>query len=225
MPHRDPETGKFVADAHAESFDGYHDTRGLRGGVTTMIPAADLSLSGGSTNVAGVAEATDETELIDFGALLGPNEVFEVVWAEFVHAASLPSTATAESQLEHMMWVGSEAVDQMISPAFYNQSALSDVSDTIIDGVAKSTLADELYTRNLLTATGDVADSTNGLGAGGGYKEARWSIPFKALYGVGPLHDQDDELWANQQFNVANVSDHAVEGGVWCTLRGIVHEA
>lgn len=213
MVRRDPETGKFVSSGSAID---WHRTTRLMGVLHSTIPAADLS---GATNEHEVLG--DGTEIVDFGTVLGHDEVFRIRSMRVNATLGLPTTSTAESSAELSYTIGADAGGGIVQldSSFYagkvhREEGLADIAQTDAE-VPDIIAAGELH------ATADFGDSVNGLGAGADYDRDRYWVHFGD---EGPVYDADDELYAEHEFGIDNVSDHAVNGSFMVLIHGVVEE-
>lgn len=219
MPHRDPETGQFVAGRASDMT--WQETTAILTTTGTQIPAADLT--GGNTDHDPLQDA-DVTQVLDFSGHLDSDEVFELIALDYHINLALPATASAESSAL-AAYVYSRVPDVFApNPSFWatgqRESGVYDVNGATGGDEDASVLH-----QGELAATADFGDSTNGLGAGAFIGYDSNLVPFRALYGVGPMFDMDDEIYFPVVFYSDNISDHAIHLTQRAEWRGIVHEA
>lgn len=214
---RDPETGQFVA-VEGQRLEGYHETTALTGWVSGTIPAADLA--GGTTDQDQLVG--EEVELVDFSGVLASDEVFEVVQMVVSAGLWIHTTNTAEAAARGQVVVSRESDLNDFRASFW--AGTPDSEQGVWDVQAGNLERAEVLHRSHLFTTNQYGDSTNGLGAGSDIDRDRRTYPFRALYGSGPMFDQDDELYAPMTVETDNISDSALEQEVVVHLRGVVHQ-
>lgn len=213
MPHRDPETGKFVSGS-----GGMRDLRAdmdtVTGAISYRIPAADNAGGETSQEVNG-----EEAELIDFTGVLDDDETFRIQAMSLTVALSLPTTSTAEG------W-GSAA--WQLRTDFGNASP-SEVAgrldgaqreEGIIDVVPDQREESDIIEAGVVTAEASHSDTVTGVGAGGhhGY-DHRYFRPAEMLGAVVTV-DEDDELSIPTLLRTENVSDHRIVFGATLVCYG-----
>lgn len=199
MPHRDPETGKFVSSAsHGGCWEGLEI---INFDVTHRIDAADLA--GGNSN----STWEGSTAVVDFGDILDEFEVGEVVEANLRSTLSMPTTATAESFGRAVWELKSEPT---LTTFISNALAGADETENTIDAKIGSNHDNEVIARSALHATADLNDTTNGTGAGAHISEDRQELNYRNRFGGGPVFDEDDELYLPVVLQTDNVSDHRI---------------
>lgn len=216
MPRRDPKTGKFVSGS---SLSSWHDVDAISGGLTTTVPAADLA---GGTTTANVGGET--AEIVDFGDPLRDDEIFECHVMHLNATLSLPTTATAESaaMMDFVVLTDFGGAGPGIKTVHYGANAQK--AQGIADVTADQLDDDSILYNGRMTATNSLADSVNGLAAGGDDDRLREQLRFVPDLGVGPRFDEDDELSIPHDIDIDNVSDHAVVATFDVHLVGSVVE-
>lgn len=218
---RDPETGQFVSADEAGAVTSYRETQDIHGSVQFEIPAADLGGGTGQVNV----EGDSALEMLDFEDVIDDSEVFEAAYFAWTVVLHGHTTATAES------WIGFayafmhsdlQRPPGIVTPEFIQGSPDGEVGT--VDIVSDQTEDDDMIAWGGLFGESSLGDSTNGLGAGADYDRDRRSLPFKALYGTGPVFDANDFVAVPCEFYHDNVSDHAIEASVYGRMRGIIHQ-
>lgn len=221
MPRRDPQTGKFVSGG--DSGVSYDELETAIGAVDLEIPAADLS--GGQTT-----ERFDgaEIELMDFGDLINRHDQsIEIVEAVFDAELTAHTTQTAESFVGVGFSVREEPERDAWSrdPVFFSGAQFETGDDAgIVDGRALSARYAGTIWGALLQATGNIGDSTNGLGAGSDFARESERVQFVPRYDRGPVYDESDDWYVSGEFFVDNASDHAVEMNLRTQVWGRVVE-
>lgn len=211
MPHgelpegvrRDPDTGKFVAQSDADPLT-FRDHETINGTLHGEVPAADLS---GQTFE---DFESDDFNIIQFGRLIDdPDEVAEIAWLRFVATLEPHTTATAEGHagLGYELSEDTSLNGMGQAPPFF---AGSDFEELIADYTRRSREANAVLVSGRLGSSPSHSDSTNGLAGGADYGFDAVEIPFRDLYGIGPMYDQFDDLFVPHRFEADNISDHAV---------------
>lgn len=219
---RDPETGKFVSADSAQGM-GWNNLDHVSGARVYEIPAADLS----GTTEEQIGSESDNTTIIDFSEVLDSDEVFEVVTAYVDVSAYAHTTASAEGYVSAYNAIDSDLSDLssvVVDSPFFGTNAATVGENDIADTLGAQSESDGRIWSGRLVAEPSYGDSTNGLGAGSNPDRVRKMIPLRALYGSGPVYDQDDEIYAASHLNVDNVSDHAVGTSFYVDLRGRIQE-
>lgn len=216
MPRRDPKTGKFVSGS---SLSSWHDVDAVSAGLTTTVPAADLAGGTSSANVTG-----ETAELIDFGDPLRDDEIFECHVMHLTATLSMPTTATAESavMMDFNVMTDLGGAGPGIKAVHYG--AGTQRTQGIADVNADQLDDDSILYNGRMTATNSLADSVNGLAAGGDDDRLRETVRFVPDLGVGPRFDEDDELAVPHNIDIDNVSNHAVVATFDVHLVGSVVE-
>lgn len=213
MVYRDPQTGQYQSGSRDSS--GRYAT--VTANIASSIPAADLA---GGTDIQSVDG--DEAQLIDFTTILDSDEVFLLDQLQGRAFLSAPTTATAEGTvlLEYSLSRDFEFPNSGTSSAFWTGSAQRE--DGIADVNQTQTDNDMAIWISQMSATPSIADSVNGLA--GGSDMDREDIR-QHWHGDGrPAFDRDDELVAPHQWQVDNVSDHAVEWDLVVLAEGRIQE-
>lgn len=216
MPHRDPDTGRFVA-ASVEDVP-WHETRAVEGNVSVEIPAADLS--GGTTIHEALTD--DDIEWADFDQVVDADEIFELRLLQATVAFSIHTTATGQSFATAGYAIAENLQDRsaLQSPPFWNTTSEVDNYDIITDNRSAS----EILYAGKVNAVAQTLDSTNSLASGPGLGYDSFQIAYPDMDMQGPIYDADDSLFAPVRFHTDAVSDMAVEINVTGHVRGVVHE-
>lgn len=210
---RDPRTGQFVSD---DDHDDWTDTTRIAASMHSSIPAADL---GGGVVTEGVEGA--EAQIAEFTDILENDEIFHLHSLQISATFAMPTTATAESSGE-CTWVltrGSHAYPFFINSPFYNGSV--DAEDGIVDITSHSEEESQALAVGQMRAEPSFKDTVNALGAGGQNDADHRTVHFGPR---GPAYDRDDELYLVHEFDVDNVSNHAVDASWHCLLHGVIEE-
>lgn len=222
MVHRDPETGKFVADEGGGVFEEMDRETTISGGLSVNIPAADL----GGGNVTETVDG-DDGELVNLSNHLDADEVFEARLIIVDTFLGLPTTATAEGSALVSYQVQTDLssfnnAEQGLFSGFYGGAT------TLETGIADVRQNDEMdgsiVHTGAMYAESSALDTTNGVGTGSDHSEDTVVIPAKAQAGRSLLVDEDDEIGVSSRIGIDNVSDHAVTYGFGITMHGGVFE-
>jgi len=183
MPHRDPETGQFVAGTGATHFDDYE----------FVHVNSQYSVSSGDLPDAFPIEESDIRE-ISLDDIMDRDERADLV-AIVIHAlqASVPGTTSAEAALEARWELHAGVGDEMILPGDGDFDVDSGSSDVVDIFAWHSDSADVLYHANW-EAEGGFADSTNGLGGGPDAPVLDQTVNYPREYGSCPTFDDRDEI-------------------------------
>lgn len=217
---RDPQTGQFMSTSEGVGgVGGWHETTQYLGAVHLGIPAADQS---GGEEISN--HGNDSSLEIFQGDFLDNDEVFEVVTLSLNAYLNLHTTYSAESYAEWGWEISPNETGTIAnenSPFFAGSP--TDVQDGI-DAVKNTQRRDSILWTEIMTTENSVADGTNTLGLGGDQDRLRRFIPFRSLYGQGPIYDRDDELSLVGEFRVDGASDGALAAGVFAGFRGVIHQ-
>lgn len=227
MPHRDPETGKFVSSEAAQV--NWTDIKMLAGGITATIQAAQLAGESDSHNI-----FDEDAQAMELTGVLENNEVYEVLAMRYHAALDLPTTATAESHGALAWGIGTASAGPRSShhspKTFGGPTRISHTEGGFTSRITSVPAGNEdpakpgNWIEGYIPGSGSVGDSTNGLGAGGDAGQEYGTIPFAAMLGGGPVLDRDDEVHAGMELMFDNISDHSIYGHVGFNLYGVVHE-
>lgn len=222
-PHRDPETGQFVAG------DGTHhdwtDVHDVQWNAAMSIDAADLD--GGFQ--AFRMSKDDALEVIDFNSRPGldRNEHFEVIESHMTAYAGAPTTASAEGHLTWTMQFGEERNNTANQgPGFYSSAAINETVDGGLD-INGPGVVDNYGSWHTLSgyAEGSFADSTNGLGGGSDHDNVDSQVNFYEIGNeTGPTYDMNDELYLKGEINTDGIADHGVMVVVRGQFWGLIHD-
>ena len=202
MPHRDPETGQFVAGQHS-----YKDIEVASFGATVGIPAADLG--GGAAFTGGEVDTFEGLQLLDYDEVVDRNEELVLLAAYHRLSPEINSTETADGSMRC-------AVEISASPALSEPTGqAASQADTDIsggtgdfDGVANFDDTIDIVGRPLSgTAYAPFSDGS-GVGGGGSADGDQYRLDM-APAEFGRFHPRD-ELFLNGRTEVDNVDDSGV---------------
>jgi hypothetical protein len=204
MPHRDPETGQFVA--HSGSYTDYEVVTFTAEAGT---PASDLD---GETDFNGEIIEFEGLQVIDYDDVVDRNETLQLLSAHHVLEVYGNSTSTADGYITASLEVSSSPSKQAAeaSPA---QSEPYDTSGGVVRGGAETTDTIDLVGRPLIASTTTpFSDGASGVGGGGagGHDAVDMDGPPGQ---VGMFHPRD-ELFVNGEYSVWNVSDSAIHAAL-----------
>lgn len=217
MVRRDPQTGKFVSDSDGPGPD-YETLTAITGSVNAMIQPADLS--GGTT----AHDPMDSTlsEIISWDRHLDADEVFAAKYLRYVVSLTGHTTQSAESYLMGAWAIQDSPGANRSGGVFKNPVNWGGTSDT--SGVYDVARTDRESAGTLvsgrLTAEGSAADSASGLGLGAAPGFDAGSVPFQAIYGSGPIAEDEDSWYAPIRLWTDNVDDHGVSVDVFIETVG-----
>lgn len=199
MPHRDPETGQFVADAQSEFTDIEVATFNVNGGVE----AANLS---GTTGVRGDEFAFSEG-VVDYDEFVDRNEELHLLQATHYLVSWVNSTETADGTLVAKVALKADpAQDNNLTKVGINPGATLEGDVFGIDSVDDSI---DYVGRPLYAASfAPFSDGATGVGGAGSAGEDRYdSTDFPSEF--GRFHPRDD-LFAVGELRAYNIADAAI---------------
>jgi len=220
MPHRDPQTGKFVAGSSDSDIDRMEQ---LHASSTLSVAAADLD--GGVGQAFGEQDTFEGVLLYDFEQALDRDEVGVIQWQAQHITVYGTSTSTADGTVRG-------SVEFSLSPDLSRGVQAVQATQPVDDQTGNSFTIDR--SPEVRTVTGDVlgrhltavgfspfSDGTSGVGGSGGAGTDAWEGPIL----VDPVVDDRDALFANGAIEVSNVSDAAVhvDIDVW-TAMAVIEE-
>lgn len=205
MPHRDPETGQFVAGDHT-----YKDIEMATFAAGVGIQASDLS--GGTGFNGGDTETFSGLELIDYDEIIDRNEELHLLSAEHMLAVYINSTETADGTVAVSMSVSAD-------PArIPSDGVLSSASNTVegnVVGLSETDDSIDLIGRNLM-AVGHAPYTDGSSGTGGGGSAGHDMCDGTTFPAESGRFHPRDELFANGTIKAWNVDD----AGVHAQLNG-----
>jgi len=218
--HRDPETGKYVADSGDGSgfqhfqeywYDDYlEQTLDIQGSASSN----DLT---GSTNDSFVTDSTFEpADGIDHGevAELVAMRLFEH-WAWVLPeggSGTTPGRVVYDVMVADQGSAGREQFDNATEDSFNKNNAQRIGGPVIYQGRAVGQQA--------------FNDTANGSGGQGGSIQfmGHSAYPYRDMFGVGPLFYPEDQIQADQSFITSQVNDENIEGRCRLQLVWDIHE-
>jgi len=204
MPHRDPQTGQFVADSNQ-----YDDIEVATFGSTVGIPAADLD---GSASFTGGDGGTFEgLEVIDYDEIVDRNESLVLLAAHHALSVMVNSTQTADGSVRAAIEVSADPSRAL--PTLRAQGQTGGDLDGDVDGTASFDDTIDLVGRPLIgAATGPFSDGSTGVGGGAAAAADRYDIQM-APAEFGRFHPRD-ELFLNGDLSVDNIDDAGVHASI-----------
>jgi len=204
MPHRDPETGQFVA--HSNQYD---DIEVASFGATVGIPAADLDGSAAFTG--GDGGLFEGLEIIDYDEIVDRNEELVLLSAHHALSVMVNSTETADGSVRAAVEVSASPSRSTVTLRAQDQTG-SDL-DGDVDGTGTFDDTIDLVGRPLIgAATGPFSDGSTGVGGGGAAAADRYEMAM-APAEFGRFHPRD-ELFLNGQFEADNIDDAGIHASV-----------
>lgn len=205
MVHRDPQTGKFVADDGAEDLEIEY----LTFSASLTLPAATAT---GATDEYYGDDSTFEGELLyDVDEIVDRHEVASLVHASHVANVQPTGTQTADSAAIGQFEISASpdrAVVEEITPSELDD--IADSSSLVAESkIVQSDTADLVGRPLSAMAQGPFTDGTAGLGGGGG--------PGIDRTEVEPLSfdmDRRDEMYLNGAMQAQNLSDGPLTASV-----------
>lgn len=217
MPHRDPETGQFVAeDGVTMDFQNhwYDDLE---------EETVDIQAQVGSGNLTGTNDVLQTTSEYEPVGGLQSGEVAELV---------------AVRLLEHWVWV-LPAGSAGTTPGRVVYDVIVGMDGAIEDRVTFDGATNNNVNKNNATrrpgpvvwqsrAVGQQAfnDTVNGTGGQGGsvqFQSASW-YSYRDVAGVGPLFDRSDSMAANQSFIADQIDSENLQGRLRLQMLWDIHE-
>lgn len=216
MPHRDPETGQFVAGSGGSHWDDYEF---VHMNTKYKIDAGDLP------GAFPINESDIRSTSLD--DLLDRDERADLVAIQ-VHGlqASVPGTSSAESALQVGWELHAGVGDEMILGPDGDFTGNTGDSEVIDKTEWQSDSPDVLYFA-AWTAEGGFADSTNGLGGGPDQPVLDQDLNMPREYGSCPTFDDRDEITESfymDDAGSADISDSLVHLRASYTLVFRVHD-
>lgn len=199
MPHRDPETGRFIST----DGDEFNDIEQVT--FTAGVGIGAGSLAGGTGFVGGTQEQFDGLELIDYDEIVDRNEELHLLRASHSLVAYVNSTETADGTIG----VAAEVSAAPSLSAAANIVTATNVVDSPVTGAAFEDDTIDVIGR-VLQAVGHApfSDGTTGVGGAGSAGEDREvveGIPDP----IARFHPRD-ELFLNGEFVAWNIDDAGI---------------
>ena len=213
---RDPETGQFMSVD--EDDRGVHDVdepERVEGVQRLRIPPADLST--GDTDEDNEGQTA---EVIDFGDVLGSDEVFLPHIANLEVQIDAGQDATAEHLYRNRYWLRSQPTlgDALVlNTSFPLASGVLDVATDQSDD-------DDIIFSGYVVGAGDLRDTATGTAAGGSYTHVQHHRNFLQEQLPLPAYDQDDELYIPSRTRVRGSDDQSFNIHFVASLVGRIVE-
>lgn len=213
MVHRDPDTGKFVADHDDRGAVDLDATEVFTGKLLWQIPAADVTAGSDTQELSGEA-----AQILDFTDYLGSDEVFVTHAVNMEVQLSAGQTATAEHVIETDYHLRSQGnVEEVIGVTPQEEEGIVDVANVDADD-------DDIIFNGFVAGGGDFADSATGLAGGGNLNHVSHDMNYVDADLPGPAFDQDDELYVPQQILVTGSDDQSARGIFTVTVYGATYD-
>lgn len=211
---RDPETGQFRRASDVSHHKHVDEREAFSGVLQTNIPAADLTTGNDQVTVDG-----DEAEIIDFTDLIESDEVFVAHRVELNVAVRPQRTATAEHaiRMDYQLRSGDSGLDPDRAGSGTQEIGIADVTQDQSDD-------DDVIFNGGLQGSGDFADSSAGVGAGGDQRHVQHVIDYPPLDLPGPGFDGDDELYVPHALDILGSDDQGAEVFFAATMHGQTYE-
>lgn len=222
-PHRDPETGKFVAGSGDRPSSHFDRWATASGSLSVQIPAADNA--GGSNQEQWTGS---NGIVIDFENELDNDELFRVQSVEMTVSLALPTTATTEGAAVVGYILGSDPVDpQALATRTTALTPLGNGTDAeqgVLDISNAQSDDGNIMLSGALYAENSALDTVNALAHGADYanQERSWS-PWQD-FGRTIDFDESDEVAITGELGSNNVSDHQVIFTAFVTVHGWVDD-
>lgn len=204
MPHRDPETGQFVADGSHE-LGGLDDIEVQLVESRYEVDASDLPY-GDSDD-----EFAENVRSVQPAGGLARGEVAELVAARFHVQPGTKGTQTAEGGTSGGFELSSDPDSKIIaSPgtkAGGGNIVTSISGNQVIDAGWWDSTDPDLLWWTYVTAEGSHRDTASGTGGGADRQQVMELVPFRSLFGMGPTFDRRDELHEHIDMDTLGVVD------------------
>lgn len=199
MPHRDPQTGQFVADS--DRFDDYEVVT-FSGGLG--IQAADLT--GGTGFSGGQSLTFDGTEVLDYDEVVDRNEELHLLEAQHALMVFANSTSTADGTVSAAAEISASPSRSAAANVITSTTATDD--DPVVGAAFEDDTIDVLG--RVLHATGHspFSDSAGGVGGAGSAGEDSVTVEMPPEP-VARFHPRD-ELFLNGELVIWNIDDSGV---------------
>lgn len=212
IPHRDPDTGRFVPDDAREQFD---EIIQLHGRGMYSVPAADIDGSTGQN--LGQSGTMEGDSLIDYQEHLDRTEFGVVLWQHQRLIVYIGSTQTADGTVFGSFELSLDP-DRQVAGGYATFSDLADAEtsgDYTIETVATNVdngddTPDVLGPEMAAVGFGPFSDGATGVGGAGTPGWFDWEGPIVHE----PSVDDRDEIFVSGVLAHANVSDAALHADV-----------
>lgn len=206
MPHRDPETGRFLAGDSGPDVDRFEE---MYSQDHYNVAAADLD--GGTAQDFGEDQRISGKEVYSLEQPLDRDELAVLMWAEHHITAYFASTASADSTIRAAVEISAaperEVVDELGTAG--NVSLDSDISGggqftlEVDEGLGGVQSADLIGRPMQCTGFGPITDGTNGVGGAGTEGQDWW----EGQPAADPTFDARDDVFTNMVVQISNASD------------------
>lgn len=205
MAHRDPETGKFVAEEHSK----YDDIEVVTTARYFTVAAADLD--GLTGEGFGEDQTFEGVGLIDYDEVVDRNESLHLLNADHRLVVASPSTQTADGTVRCSVEISSSPARQASFPVEPFDALDDQGGDFPISAASGITAEDtiDLIGRPLeAVAHSPFSDGATGVGGSGSSTDD--NVTLDALPDpVAEFHPRD-ELFLNGSLDVSNISDGSI---------------
>lgn len=202
MPHRDPNTGQFTADAPFT----YNDLEILRWDQEFSVSAADLT--GATAESYGNSFSLDGYKLRDMENIVDRDELATLVMQEVRIAVPPFGSQTADGLARGVLELSTSPVQQAIDfTGDYVDTSQAQIAESTAGGRVSD--SHDIIGRPLVAMAGSVfSDGATGVGGAGPASTDEHS----AVWGLaGPVLDARDDLFFNLEIEAQNIADSAAK--------------
>lgn len=205
-PHRDPDTGQFVAGASPST--SYNNLDIQRVHFDASIEAADLDGSTGQAGGQSFRATPFQTRKPAGG--IPRNAVAELVYIDLNVSTYINSTTTADNTVKAAVEMSSQQTANMVGDVDNNID--SDEHAGTFDRVDSADSTDsDVFAFATSRMTLGPFDSAAGVGGGAAYDRGRFTKNYVGEHGEGPFFEREDEFSyhiAVKQWNLADAALH-----------------
>lgn len=202
MPHRDPQTGQFVAD---DGMAGIDDIEVATFNAELGVQASDLT--GGTGFTGGDAEEFLGVEVVDYDEIVDRNEHLVLMEASHALNAYINSTSSADGTLKATAEVSAQPTLSTNSYAVTTDTVNSENETGVGRGQQEDTI--DLIGRPLsAVAHAPFNDTATGIGGGGSAGHDNYDT--RTFPGEFARFHPRDELFVNAEIEVWNTDDSGV---------------
>lgn len=203
--------GKFMSASDLDRADAHREA--LVAQQKLGVPAADLTTGNDFFRVDG-----EESIVIDLEEVLDTDEAFAIHYVELVTSMEPNRTATAEHNITNAYVLATDLVDMGDAPLGDNAV---DISDGVVDIRVDDRENDDVLLAGQVTGSGDIGDSTNGLGAGADHQVFASRVNFPAAGLPTPVVDDDDEIVIANGLAIRGSDDQGANVAHTAVLHGV----
>lgn len=205
MPHRDPDTGQFLAHD-----DAYDDVEVVTWYQSVVVTAGDLDANA-SLNYPEPADPTfSGVELVDYDEVVDRNETLHLLRAQHRLSVYANSTATEDGSIRGAVEIStSPALQSVFDLDATERMPISDRTDVRrFNGVSTEDSIDLIGRPLEGQATAPFSDDSTGTSGGGSSGEDSYSLDG-FTDPVARMHPRD-ELFLNGVLEASNITDQAI---------------